>query len=70
MSLANQSGRMDAIEYTPSTPQDGQRKYPETRKHVEWLLIMGWVMDRKPDGLHLSHKGQKKIVRGGVVING
>lgn len=61
---------MDAIEFTAAPAPDGQRKYPETRAHVEWLLIMGWQMDRRADGLHLSHKGQKKIVRGGVVING
>ena len=61
---------MDAIEFAPGLRPDGRRKYPHTRAHVEWLLIMGWQMDRRADGLHQGHKGKKKIVRGGAVING
>ena len=61
---------MDAIEFAPGLRPDGRRKYPQTRAHVERLLVMGWQMDRRADGLHLSHKGKKKIVRGGAVING
>ena len=61
---------MDAIEFAPGLRPDGRRKYPQTRAHVERLLVMGWQMDRRADGLHLSHKGKKKIVRGGAVAHG
>lgn len=61
---------LPAIEYTPDQNKDGQRQYPQMRLDVEWMLINGWVLERKDDGVHLSHKGQKKIVRGGVIING
>lgn len=61
---------LPAIEYTPDQNKDGQRQYPQMRLDVEWMLINGWELERKPDGVHLSHLGQKKIVRGGVMING
>jgi len=61
---------LPAIEYTPHQNKDGQRQYPQMRLDVEWMLINGWVLERKADGVHLSHKGQKKIVRGGVILNG
>lgn len=61
---------LPAIEYTPSAPCTCQRVYTQMRRDVEWMLITGWVLERKADGVHLSHLGQKKIVRGGVLING
>lgn len=59
------------IDFVSTKPApDGKRVHAQMRLEVEWLLIQGWQMERKPDGLHLSHLGQKKIVRGGVLING
>lgn len=61
---------LPAIEYTPAQQGQARRIYKQMRRDVEWLLITGWVLERKADGVHLSHLGQKKIVRGGVLING
>jgi len=61
---------LPAIEYTPDQTKNGQRLYPQMRLDVDWMLINGWVLERKADGVRLSREGQKKIVRGGVLING
>lgn len=59
------------IEFVSTKPApDGKRIHHAMRKEVEWMLIQGGQLERRPDGVHLSHKGQKKIVRGGVMING
>jgi hypothetical protein len=59
------------IEFVSTKPApDGKRIHTQMRRDVECMLITGWVLERMPDGVHLSHLGQKKIVRGGVLING
>jgi lysophospholipase L1-like esterase len=61
---------LPAIEYTPHQVQDGRRIHAQMRRDVEWLLIMGWSLERRADGVHLSDRGQRRIVRGGVMLNG
>lgn len=62
---------MSGIDFVSDRPApDGQRIHAQMRLDVEWMLINGWELERKPDGVHLSHLGQKKIVRGGVILNG
>ncbi|WP_341304710.1 hypothetical protein [Pseudomonas sp. TMP25] len=59
------------IEFVSGKPAaDGKRIYTQMRRDVEWLLIQGWALARKADGVHLSMGAQKRIVRGGVLING
>ena len=59
------------IEFVSSKPTpDGKRVFTQMRRDVEWLLIQGWQLARRPDGVHLSLGAQKQIVRGGVLING
>jgi hypothetical protein len=59
------------IDFISSKPAaDGKRIHAQMRKDVEWMLIQGWQMDRRADGVHLSHLGKKKIVRGGALIDG
>ncbi|WP_405120795.1 hypothetical protein [Pseudomonas leptonychotis] len=59
------------IEFVSAKPKpDGKRIHTQMRRDVEWLLIQGWQLERKADGVHLSLGAQKKIVRGGVLING
>lgn len=62
---------MSPVEFVRDTPKaDGQRLHHQMRREVEWLLIQGWQLDRKADGVYLHTPGQTKIVRGGVLING
>lgn len=62
---------MNTIEFVSTKPApDGKRIHHAMRKEVEWMLIQGWQLERKADGAHLSLRGQKKIVRGGVMIDG
>lgn len=59
------------IDFVSTKPApDGKRVHAQMRLEVEWLLIQGWQMERKANGVHLSLRGQKKIVRGGVMIHG
>jgi hypothetical protein len=58
------------IQYTPQPYPAGRRIYTQMRRDVEWMLITGWQIERKEDGPHLSLEGQRRIVRGGVMING
>lgn len=62
---------MSPVEFTRDTPKaDGKRLHHQMRREVEWLLIQGWRLDRKADGVYLHTRGLTKIVRGGVLING
>lgn len=61
---------LPAIEYTPDQNKDGRRIHAQMRRDVEWMLIMGWQLERRADGVHLLARGHRRIVRGGVLING